>query len=115
VRPILAAASACSIEQPTAKVDFLISPTDGALKGGEIKHLCSDLGAVVTPGLHLAFADEPTCLAALDILRNDFADADCIGPRRAAEFLERRPDDDIQQDVVGHVQLAWTCLRWCGN
>ena len=38
-------------------VDFLIPPTDETDKGGEILHIESDLAAIVTPGLELAFQD----------------------------------------------------------
>ena len=41
---------------------------------------------------------------ALQVLRDDFLDHDGIGPRRVAEFLQGRPDDDIQADVVGFVR-----------
>ena len=39
--------------------------------------------------------------SALNTIRKDFATFDCIGPRRAAEFLYGRPDDETQADVVG--------------
>ena len=38
-------------------VDFLIPPTVEADKGGSLLHIESDLAAVVTPGLELAFKD----------------------------------------------------------
>ena len=38
-------------------VDFLISPTREAEKGGSIKHLEGGLSAIVIPGLELAFED----------------------------------------------------------
>ncbi len=41
---------------------------------------------------------------ALQVLRNDFLDHDALGPRRVAEFLQGRPDDDIQADVVGFMR-----------
>ena len=170
-----------SVEHPLATVDFLMCPTDGSLAGGEIQHLCSDFGAVVTPGLQLAFRDrqlvklsgrtilgerasrsiwvcgpgafvvlkslafgsrgenkdaydlyyvlkyhgagvgdiaerigafgeDVVCDRALAVLREDFGDADCAGPRRAAEFLERGPNDEIQQDVAGHVRRLLSSL-----
>ena len=40
---------------------------------------------------------------AIEVLRRDFRKASEIGPRRVAEFLFGRPDDSIQQDVVGLV------------
>lgn len=36
-------------------IDFLIPPTEGAERGGQIKHLEGDFGAIVAPGLQLAF------------------------------------------------------------
>lgn len=39
------------------KVDFLIPLTSPEEKGGEIKHLQEGFGAVITPGLELAFQD----------------------------------------------------------
>ena len=38
-------------------VDFLIPPTDETGEGGTLLHIESDLAAIVTPGLALAFAD----------------------------------------------------------
>ena len=38
-------------------VDFLIPPTDETDEGGEILHIESDLAAIITPGLELAFQD----------------------------------------------------------
>jgi hypothetical protein len=38
-------------------VDFLIEPSSALDKGGKLRNLESDLAAVVTPGLHLAFRD----------------------------------------------------------
>ena len=38
-------------------VDFLISPIEETDKGGDPRHLESDLAAIVTPGLELAFRD----------------------------------------------------------
>ena len=38
-------------------VDFLIAPADDADAGGAIRHIESDLAAIVTPGLELAFED----------------------------------------------------------
>ena len=39
------------------KVDFLIPPTDETDQGGKLLHIESDLAAIVTPGLELAFKD----------------------------------------------------------
>jgi hypothetical protein len=44
-------------ETTGATVDFLIPPTSTDEFGGQIKHLEGDFGAVVTPGLDLAFQD----------------------------------------------------------
>ncbi len=38
-------------------VDFLIPPIEEADEGGKLRHLESDLAAIVTPGLELAFRD----------------------------------------------------------
>ena len=38
-------------------VDFLIPPIEDTDKGGELRHFESDLAAIVTPGLELAFKD----------------------------------------------------------
>lgn len=39
-------------------LDFLISPSLAADKGGDLRHIQKDLAAVITPGLHLAFRDK---------------------------------------------------------
>lgn len=41
---------------------------------------------------------------AMQVLREDFLDHDGLGPRRAAEFLQGGPDDEIQADVAGFVR-----------
>ncbi len=41
----------------SVRVDFLIPPTDEADQGGALLHIESDLAAIVTPGLELAFRD----------------------------------------------------------
>lgn len=46
-----------STEFPLATVDFLMGPTETAVRGGDVQHLCGDFAAVVTPGLDLAFSD----------------------------------------------------------
>ena len=38
-------------------VDFLIPPVEERDKGGELRHFESDLAAIITPGLELAFKD----------------------------------------------------------
>lgn len=47
---------------------------------------------------------DPEARRALDVLRRDFCDPDCVGPRRVAEFLVGAIDDEIQADVVGFVE-----------
>lgn len=44
-------------ELPQVKIDFLIPPADPADIGGTIKHLEGDFGAIISPGVHLAFRD----------------------------------------------------------
>ena len=152
-------------------VDFLIPPTDKSDDGDAIHHIESDLAAIVTPGLELAFQDRcwkdlsgplssgapasrsiPVCgpgaftvlkaLAfgnrtegrdaydlfyvwsgvgtlkvvesltslmpntyidrALHVIERDFYNHDGPGPIGAAQFLERRLDDNKQADVVGY-------------
>ena len=39
-------------------LDFLISPSLAADKGGDLRHIQKDLAAVITPGLRLAFWDK---------------------------------------------------------
>ena len=47
---------------------------------------------------------------AIGILEQNFSEHDGVGPRRVAEFLMKRPDDEIQADVVGFVrQLLEHC------
>lgn len=43
-------------------------------------------------------------MEAIDVLHNDFLDPNGIGPRRVAEFIQGRPDDDIQADAAGFVR-----------
>lgn len=70
--------------------------------GTAIDHVASALKSL----LHDSSAKE-----ALRILEQDFGEHDGIGPRRAAEFLTRGPDDDIQADVAGFVRQL---LERCG-
>ena len=42
----------------TVTVDFLISPSLEADKGGDLRHIERDFAAVITPGLRLAFQDK---------------------------------------------------------
>ncbi len=48
---------------------------------------------------------DPAASQAIAIIRRDFLDHDGIGPRRVAEFLTGEPDDAIQADVVGFIDL----------
>ncbi len=48
---------------------------------------------------------------AIEVLRSNFLDHDGTGPRRVAEFIQGRPDDDIQADVAGFVRRL---LDQCG-
>lgn len=41
---------------------------------------------------------------AMEVLRTDFLDYDGTGPRRVADFLLGRPDDETQADVVGFIR-----------
>jgi len=41
---------------------------------------------------------------AISYLREDFQQRDSVGPRRVAEFLFGRPDDNTQADAVGYVR-----------
>lgn len=165
------------ISDPPVTVDFLIEPQDGGRKPGSIFSLTADWGAIVAPGLHLAFQnnklitltgktiagetvaggrevrvcgagafvvlkglafhirgenkdaydlfylirsygqgvadvaaelrpllDDPSAQEAMKYLRDDFQDADSLGPRRAAAFLYGRADEGTQADVVGFVR-----------
>jgi hypothetical protein len=47
--------------------------------------------------------DDHYAKRAVDVLRRDFTDPNGVGARRVAEFLFGRPDDELQQDVVGIV------------
>ena len=48
-----------------------------------------------------SFLDDPCVDQALAIIEEDFTDHDAPGPRRAAAFLGRATDDELQADVVG--------------
>jgi hypothetical protein len=48
--------------------------------------------------------DDASVQKAMDYLREDFKERNSVGPRRVAEFLFGRPDDNIQADAVGFVQ-----------
>ncbi len=68
-------------------------------------HGVDDVAAELGPLL----ADEKA-KEALGYLREDFRGSASIGPRRAAEFLFGRPDEDTQADVAGFVDRL---LRRC--
>ena len=42
---------------PPTTVDFLIPPSEVTDRGGALRHIESDLAALITPGLHIAFSD----------------------------------------------------------
>ncbi|MBI4219489.1 MAG: hypothetical protein HY682_05035 [Chloroflexi bacterium] len=163
-----------------ATVDFLTPPSGPHDRGGRLRDIEPDFAAVITPGLHLAFADRTRvtltgttltgerasrdiwvcgpgafvvlkglafngrgkrkdafdlyyvlrylsvaevarCLRplrsddsvkeALAILERDFSTLDSVGPRRAAEFLRRALDEEIQADVIGFVAQFLEDLR----
>ncbi|MEQ1903871.1 MAG: hypothetical protein ABL888_06780 [Pirellulaceae bacterium] len=53
---------------------------------------------------------DPSAQTAMDYLREDFRERDSVGPRRVAEFLYGRPEENIQADTVGIVrQLISEC------
>ena len=47
---------------------------------------------------------DPEAIQAIEVLRSDFLDHNGTGPRRVADFLLGRPDDEIQADVVGFIK-----------
>lgn len=48
---------------------------------------------------------------AIEILQRDFTTSGGVGPRRVAEFLYRRADDNTQADVAGFI---YQLLSYCG-
>ena len=58
-----------------------------------------DVAAALRPLLR-----DPEAQRAVEVLRADFLDHDSVGPRRVAEFLHGRPDDEVQADVAGFVR-----------
>jgi hypothetical protein len=168
-------------EDLKVSIEFLIPKVNPGDRGGAIFKLEHNFGAIICPGLHLAFQDReiitlsdqtlsganatrnigvcgpgayivlkalafadrgnykdaydlyyvvrnynrgpedvavhlrPLIAAedgsqAIEILRRDFTDPGGIGPRRVAEFLYRRIDDDTQADVAGFIsQLLSLC------
>lgn len=155
-------------------VDFLMPPPGAGASGGSLQNIENDLAAIITPALHVAFADQievplagvtvlgekakrivrvcgaggfvvlkalafrnrgenkdaydlfyvlrsfgagvhavaqrllplkddPTVQLALEHLREDFSEIDSVGPRRVADFIHSRPDDELQADARGLV------------
>ncbi len=58
-----------------------------------------DVAASLRPLLEEAEAQQ-----AMDVLRRNFLDHNGTGPRRVADFLLGRPDDEVQADVVSFVK-----------
>lgn len=67
----------------------------------DLHYVLSAVGAKETVRRLLPLRDDTRVQNALTIIREDFTVHDGIGPMRVAEFLENRPDDDIQADVAG--------------
>lgn len=67
-----------------------------------VRHFGSGIDDVVARFRPLleAHADAQEALA---VLKSEFAELDCTGPRRVAEFLLGGPDEDLQADVRGLV------------
>ena len=80
-------------------VDFVIAPSQEADQGGKLRHIERDFAATLRPLLR-----DPDAQRAVEVLRADFLDHDSVGPRRVAEFLHGRPDDEVQADVAGFVR-----------
>jgi len=57
-----------------------------------------DVSACLRP-----FLDDPDAAEAIRVLHRDFSSHDDLGPRRVAQFVYGRPDDQLQADVVGYV------------
>lgn len=49
------------------------------------------------------FRRDPDAEVALGHLKQDFSEIDSVGPRRVADFLHGRPDDELQADARGLV------------
>lgn len=60
-------------------------------------------GVAAVAGHLKPLLDDADTLSALQILKQDFAAPDFVGPRRLADFLVRRPDDRLQTEVVALV------------
>ena len=55
--------------------------------------------------------DDPAAHVALGHLKEDFSEIDSVGPKRVADFLHGRPDDDLQADARGLVLDLLEALR----
>ena len=53
----------------------------------------------------LPLLESPDAQSALEILHRDFLDQESVGPRRVANFIQGRPDDEIQADVISFIRL----------
>lgn len=81
-----------------------------------LRHYGDTIEAVATRLAPLL--DSPLAQRALDILREDFATLDHIGPQNVANFLERSDDLDFRQEVAGEVSAlveACEALRSSGS
>jgi len=104
--------------------DFLIPQTAQDEIGGTVKHFEKDFGAVITPGLELAFQDRIKLTitgqtpfgeeaareiwvcgpGAYTILKRDFSAPGLVGPVRVARFIFGHPDEETQVEVAGFVK-----------
>lgn len=57
-----------------------------------------------------ALLDDDDARRAVTILRDDFLQANAIGPRRVAQFLYARSDESTQADVVGVIERLLSLL-----
>jgi hypothetical protein len=51
----------------------------------------------------LPLKDDAAARLAFEYLREDFSEVDSVGPRRVADFIHGRPDDEVQADTRGLV------------
>lgn len=109
-------------------VDFLLPPIPGATRGGRVHNLEGDFGALIAPGLELAFDERheislsgqtlrgeavrrtvPVCGPATFVVLKAFAFADRGEPKDAYDLvyvIRRWPDGtgDIADRLVAHAQ-----------
>lgn len=79
----------------------------------DLYYVLSNMGIDEVMKSLTAIREDPKTQEALQIIRDDFSGHDGVGPRRVAEFVASRPDDDIQADVVGFVsELLAGCEEW---